>query len=227
MFDTLLDNIPSSDFKLAPTFRPDIPTPEQVVETITVDGRHGSLTSLGAFKDITFPIEYNILEEENIKPLLRKIRGYFFGKKVLQFTDDDVFYKIKSLQITETDNQIEEYGLFTVAFVCDPFQYEKSPNRTITTGTTIINPGTIESEPLIKIFGTGDIKIIINDDSFQITGLTDYISVDCELKETHRNKVSKNKNMVGGYPTFKPGNNKISFTGNVTKLEVETRWRYI
>ena len=227
MFDTLLDNIPSSDFKLAPTFRPDIPTPEQVVESINVDGRHGSLTRLGAFKDIDFPIEYNILEMDNIKPQLRKIKGYFFGKKTLQFTDDDVYYKIKSLQITETDNQIEEYGLFTVQFICDPFQYEKNTIKIITQSSTLINIGTVESEPLIKVFGTGNIKISINDKSFQILSLTDYISIDCELKETHRNKASRNKNMVGEYPVFKVGNNIISFTGSITKLEIEPRWRYI
>lgn len=227
MFDTLLDNIVSSDLKISPTFRPDIPTPEQVVESISVDGRHGSLTRLGAFKDIDFPIEYNILEMDNIKPQLRKIKGYFFGKKTLQFTDDNVYYKIKSLQITETDNQIEEYGLFTVQFVCDPFQYEPDSIISITKKTTLINPGTVESEPLIKVYGTGIVKLTVNGELFQLKNLMDYISVDCELKETYRNDISHNDYMIGEFPEFNMGVNTISFTGNVVKIEINPRWRYI
>ncbi|SFH68563.1 phage tail domain-containing protein [Pisciglobus halotolerans] len=227
MFDTLLDGIPSSDFKLSPTSRPDIPTPEQMIETIEVDGRHGSLTKKGAFKDIQFPIEYNILEDENIKPLLRKIRGYFFGKKMLRFTDDNVFYKIKSLQISETNNEIEQYGLFTVNFVCSPFQYEMSDKVTLNAPGKLTNPGTIESEPLLKVFGTGNAAITVNGQTFKLNGMADYISVDCELKEAHRNGVSRNDIMVGEFPVFKIGENGISWNSAVKKIEVETRWRYI
>lgn len=227
MFDTLLDNIPSSDFKLAPTSRPDIPTPEQDVEMIEVEGRHGSLTKLGKFKDIPFDIEYNILEDMNIKPLLRRIKGYFFGKKKLQFTDDNVYYKIKSLKISETNNEIEQYGLFTVSFVCDPFQYELDQEIRLNKPSSIINRGTIESEPLITIFGNGNIELQVNGKPLYLTDVEEFISLDSELKDAYKNNFAKNYLMIGEFPVFEVGENNIYWSGKVTSVVIEPRWRYI
>lgn len=225
--DTILDNVPSKSLKISITKRPTIPAPQQMVETIIVEGRHGSLTRLGAFQDISFEIEYNILEMENIKPQLRKIRGYFFGKKTLKFSDDNVYFKIKSLQISETNNEIEQYGLFTVNFVCDPFQYQTKDSLILIQPATVINNGTFESEPLLVIYGTGDITLTINSRSFIVKGLVDYVEIDSELKEAHRDTLPRNNTMIGEFPIFTPGNNEISWVGNVTKLEIEPRWRYI
>ncbi|MEH7490828.1 phage tail domain-containing protein [Neobacillus niacini] len=227
ILDTLLDGLASQSLNLAITERPEIPTPQQVVESIEVEGRHGSLTRLGAFKDISFPIEYNILEYENIKPLLRQIRGYFFGKKTLQFTDDHVFYKIKSLQISETNNEIEEYGLFTVTFVCDPFQYELNNSLTIMQPTTLFNPGTIESEPILTVYGNGDLIITINGVPIMLEDVVDYVVVDSELMNSYKGDVSKNNLMTGDFPLFIPGKNTISWEGSVSKIVIEPGWRYI
>lgn len=227
MFDTLLDNVPSSDFKLAPTSRPDIPTPEQIVETVEVDGRHGSLTKLGKFKDISFNIEYNILEDMNIKPLLRKIKGYFFGKKTLKFTDDDVYYKIKSLKISETNNEIEQYGLFTVSFVCDPFQYELDHEIKLSKPSSIINRGTIESEPLITIFGNGNIELHVNGIPLYLIDVDGFISLDSALQDAYKNNTAKNYLMVGDFPIFELGENEIFWLGKVLAIVIEPRWRYI
>lgn len=226
--EILHDDISVSDYHLSPTERPDIPTPEQEVESIVVEGRHGSLTRLGEFKDIPFSIEYNLLENSNIKSLLRNIRGYFFGKKRLRFSDDpNFYYRIKSLKISDTNNQIEEYGLFKVDYICDPFQYEFTGDIVLNNNSILINRGTIDSEPLLKVYGSGNSIVTINGHILKLNNLSDYISVDCELKEAHKNGVSKNSDMVGDFPVFKVGENTISWNAAVTKMVVEPRWRYI
>lgn len=225
--DTLLDRIPTESLKISVSKRPDIPAPEQRVESFEVEGRHGSLTRLGKFKDIPFSIEYNILEMENIKPQLRKIRGFFHGKKTLKFSDDDVYYKIKSLKIGQTNNEIEQYGLFTVDFVCDPFQYAITDTRTVTTTPTVINnPGTQESEPILKLYGSGDVTITINGKSFSVLNLADYVIINSELLESYRENVSWNNYMIGDFPIFEVGENTISWTGTITKIEIDPGWRY-
>ena len=44
---------------------------------------------------------------------------------------------------------------------------------------------------------------------------------------TYKDNVSKNDKKVGEYPAFFVGENTISWTGNVTKVEIEPRWRFL
>ena len=44
----------------------------------------------GAFKDVSLKIKFNMLEEENIKPLVRRMKSWLMNGKTLYFTDDDV-----------------------------------------------------------------------------------------------------------------------------------------
>lgn len=36
-----------------------------------------------------------------------------------------------------------------------------------------------------------------------------------------------NGNMTGDFPTLLPGQNAISWSGNVTRLEIQPNWRYL
>lgn len=225
--ESLLDGISNESFNISITKRPNIPAPEQEVQTFPVEGRHGSLTKLKKFKDIKFQVEYNILEPDNIKPLLRQIRGYFYGKKQLQFSDDEVYYKIKSAQIGETNNEIEQYGLFTVTFTCDPFQYDVQSKKTFTLPGKIINPGTLESEPYLKVYGTGDITLTMNTKNIYLYGVVDYAEIDSRDLEYHKDLLPIENGMGGDFPIFEVGENDLSWTGTVTKIEIDGRWRYI
>ncbi|MEB8861485.1 phage tail protein, partial [Bacillus cereus] len=95
MLDIGIDNQLASDYGICMVERPVIPTAEQEVEYIEVSGRHGSLTKKGAFKDVPLKIKFNMLEEENIKPLVRRMKAWLMNGKTLYFTDDDVYRKIK------------------------------------------------------------------------------------------------------------------------------------
>ncbi|MEC0117235.1 phage tail protein, partial [Bacillus cereus] len=91
MLDIGIDNQLASDYGICMVERPVIPTAEQEVEHIEVPGRHGSLTKKGAFKDVPLKIKFNMLEEENIKPLVRRMKAWLMNGKTLYFTDDDVY----------------------------------------------------------------------------------------------------------------------------------------
>ena len=73
-------------------------TAEQEVEHIEVPGRHGSLTKKGAFKDVPLKIKFNMLEEENIKPLVRRMKAFMNGK-TLYFTEMMMYRKIKHVVV--------------------------------------------------------------------------------------------------------------------------------
>ncbi|MCQ6329042.1 phage tail domain-containing protein, partial [Bacillus cereus] len=169
MVDIRINEILGRDYLLCMVERPDIPTAKEKIEFIEVPGReNGSLTKNNGYEDVTFKIDFNLLEDYNIKPLLRRIKAWLLNAKTLSFTDDNVYRKIKSVEIGSIANEIEEYGQFEVTFVADPFEYAILQPLEITKTTTLVNSGTKYSLPKITIYGSGSITVTINDVSFLI-----------------------------------------------------------
>lgn len=227
MLYVLLDNVPSINFDMCVAVRPEIPTPKRKIETYEVPGRHGALTKLGAFEDISLPVVFNILENENVKQKIRNFKGYLLNKKTLRFSDDDVFYTLKNFEVGSIDNQIAEYGYFTVTFLLGPFQYALSEKEEFTKADTIFNYGTFESNPEITVYGNGDINLIINEQKFVMKGIKDFIVLDSEMKLAYKGSENVTNLTNGEFLTLKVGKNTISWTGNVKKIEINPRWRYI
>ncbi|MEB9549527.1 phage tail family protein [Bacillus cereus] len=227
MLDIRIDEKFGRDYQVCLVERPDIPTAKQKVEQIDVPGRHGSLTKKGAFEDVTFTVQFNLLEDQNIKPLVRKIKSWLIRARILSFTDDDVYRKVKHVEIGDIANEIEEYGMFDVTFTTDPFEYAICQPIELNQPGTIVNYGTWEALPKLTVYGTGIITITIHDVSFQIKNLTNHVIVDSELKEAYAGTTPMNDKMVGKFPYFEVGENTISWTGKLTKLVIEPRWCYI
>ncbi|PFJ19023.1 phage tail protein [Bacillus cereus] len=228
MFDVRIDSKLGSDFQLCMVERPEIPTAKEKVEFIEIPGReNGTLTKKQGYGDVTFKIIFNLLEDYNIKQLLRRIKAWLLTAKILSFTDDNVYRKIKSVEIGDINNEIEEYGFFEVTFVADPYEYAIQQPLEFTTAMTIVNYGTFDSLPKFTIYGSGTITMQINGISFQLKNVNGSVVVDSELKECYSGTTPMNQNMIGKFPVFKTGENTISWTGTVTKIELETRWRYL
>ncbi|MEB8859252.1 phage tail family protein [Bacillus cereus] len=226
MLDIGIDNQLASDYGICMVERPVIPTAEQEVEHIEVPGRHGSLTKKGAFKDVPLKIKFNMLEDENIKPLVRRMKAWLMNGKTLYFTDDDVYRKIKHVVVGDIVNEIEEHGEFEVDFKLDPFEYTEDVNIMLSTPGSIYNPGTMESTPMLFVAGNGTIRIFINDVSFQIKDVNGSVVIDSELLEAYSGTVSMNDKMIGGFPEFQIGENKIEWSGAIQFMEIRPRWRY-
>ncbi|PGW52266.1 phage tail protein [Bacillus thuringiensis] len=226
MLDIGIDNQLASDYGICMVERPVIPTAEQEVEYIEVPGRHGSLTKKGAFKDVPLKIKFNMLEEENIKPLVRRMKAWLMNGKKLYFTDDDVYRKIKHVVVGDIVNEIEEHGEFEVDFKLDPFEYTEDANIMLSTPGSIHNPGTMESAPMLFVAGNGTFRIFINDVSFQIKDVKGSVVIDSELLEAYSGTVSMNDKMIGDFPEFQIGLNKIEWSGAIQFISIQPRWRY-
>lgn len=228
MLDIRINSKCGWDFELGLVERPVIPVAKRKLEKIDVPGRHGSLTKKGEFEDVSFTVKFNLLERVNIKPLVRRIKGWLLQAKTLSFTDDEEIYrKVKHVEIGDIVNEIEEYGMFDVTFTTAPFEYAICQPIEITRPITLFNPGTFESLPKLTVYGTGDITITVHGISFQIKGLTDQVIIDSEFMEAYTGTITMNDKMVGKFPYFEVGENTISWTGNLTKLIIEPRWCYV
>ena len=61
----------------------------------------------------------------------------------------------------------------------------------------------------------------------ELDGITDSITLDTQLIEAYKGDLSMNSCMSGEFPVFTPGANAISWSGNVTKVEVQPNWRFL
>ncbi|QDZ76787.1 phage tail domain-containing protein [Bacillus cereus] len=226
MLEIGIDNELASSYGLGLVGRPVIPTAKQKVEHIEIPGRHGSLTKKGAYENVPFKVKFNMLERENIKPFIRRAKPWLLQGRTLFFTDDEVYRKIKHVEMGDITTEIEEHGEFEVDFTLDPFEYTEDVNLKLTKPGVIYNPGTMESEPKFWIVGNGTFRITINDVSFQIKDVNGSAVIDSEVLEAYTDTISMNNKMVGQFPIFNVGENTIEWSGAIQFMEIRPRWRY-
>ena len=82
----------------------------------------------------------------------------------------------------------------------------------------------MNSEPYIKVYGTGDITISINDRPLKFKNVENYIEVDTELMNCFKDNINQNNRMYSDFPILNAGENTFTWVGNVIKIELEPRW---
>ncbi|KOC47732.1 phage tail protein [Clostridium botulinum] len=217
------------NFGIAVKTRPAIPMPQRRVQYETIPGRNGSLTiDDETYDDITITIDCNFLTNE-MRNKAMQIKHWLMGKQDrLIFSDaTDKFYIAQAVNKIDIVQTLRVLGTFPVIFNCKPFMYYFSglDTITITSPTTIYSPEfVVESEPVIKIYGQGDITLNINSNSIKLKDVQDYITLDSTIQECYKNNSNCNNKMCGEFPLFIE-ENKISWKGSVQKIEIITNWR--
>lgn len=217
------------DFGIAVKTRPAIPIPQRRVQFETIPGRSGTLTiDDETYDDLTITVDCNFLSNE-IKNKAIQIKHWLMGgKSKLVFSDDpDKFYIAQVVNKFDITQTLRVLGTFPVIFNCKPFAYYFSGLETITvTSPTIIySPEFIvESEPVIKVYGQGDITLNINNISIKLKDVQDHIVVDSTIQECYKDNSNCNNQMWGEFPALVE-ENKISWEGKVQKIEIIPNWR--
>lgn len=219
----IFKNVNSLEFDIKISEMPPEQFAEDEVEYIEVPGRDGYLTiNKGRKLPITKTIEATLLKKENREAVKRWLRGE--GKLILS-TEPDVYFKARIAEPVEFVGTIFGGRKFKVEFLCQPWAYLHTGDKVIvvtTKDTRINNPEEI-SKPLIKIYGTGAVDLIINNKIHKFDNIDEYVIVDSELMETY--KETSLVKYYGDFPELTPGENTISWTGNITKIEITPRWR--
>mgnify|MGYP003316865420 CR=1 FL=1 len=121
----------------------------------------------------------------------------------------------------------------TIKFYTQPFKYkynEAEVIRSITSETKIKvnNIGLENSKPIIELEGSGDVQILLNgSNTFKYTFPANEtkVTIDSEKEEAYLNSEYRNRNMLGEFPLLNPGENEISWVGNLTKIKIQPRSR--
>ena len=91
---------------------------------------------------------------------------------------------------------------FAVNFRCYPFFYaDAAADITVTTsGTTVTNPGSVYSEPILTVYGSGDITLMVGTTIVELEDISGSIILDCALKEAYLGSTLMNDHMTGDFP---------------------------
>lgn len=103
--------------------------------------------------------------------------------------------------------------------------------KTLEKSFTILNRGNVYSRPKMTIYGSGNLNISINGVSlFQIAlGSEEYITLDGLEMNAYKGDTLKNRLVTGDLTklVLNSGLNTISWTGTISKIEMENVSRYI
>lgn len=99
---------------------------------------------------------------------------------------------------------------------------------------SVLNAGNYYSKPIITIYGTDTINLSLNGEQIFILHLSDelnQISIDTNLMEAYNPETTNllNRYVTGDYDNFnlKVGTNTISWTGDISKIEISKYSRWI
>ena len=201
-------------------------SPKRRDETFTVPGRHGNLTTTdGAFESYIRSTEFIVKDKKKID----EICAHFKGSGWLIFSSEpDRKYKARVANQIEFSHIIKSLKRFIVEFEVQPFGYDVFEQTLVKTAPfSLFNIGTVDSEPIITIFGTGNIRLYVNNQSISLKEIAGSITIDSEMQNAYNGAASMNNKMSGEFPILSLGENHITWLGNVTKLEIQPNWRYI
>lgn len=210
---------------------PPITIPLERSKQTNVPGRPGSLTQLegdDVYDDMILTATCFIADPAQIPA----IAAWLKGKGTVTFanrTGGHYNARIANQIPFEKVLRGNPHCSFAVNFRCYPFWYQENVSDvTITTsGDTITNPGSVYSEPLITVYGSGNITLMVGTTIVELTDITTGIVLDCSLKEAYLGTALMNDHMSGDFPVLKPGLNAISWSGNVTSIVLSPRWRFL
>jgi phage-related protein len=234
--NSIIDGFPDYLHKLALAERPAIPSPKrQRVET-SVLGRLGGLVQDYSFEDMSFTLQYNYLEEvedyQAFKQSFYIMRHWLNYAKKLEFSDDpNVYYVVQSIDISDAENDIIEWGKFDVNVTVKPFArvQEDLPITVNDPGEfDLLNNSLEKSFPKIIITPSATTcQFILNDYAFSFEDLVvdADVVIDSELMLCYEEQSDgdildrSNKMKTMQYPTLQVDVNHFSCTG-LSKIQI-------
>lgn len=221
----------STDYGIIVSVPPPPTIPAERATHTNVPGRPGSLTTLegeDVYDDMILTAECFI---ENIDRL-SEIAAWLKGSSTVTFGNrEGGFYYARIVNQIPFEKILRgnPHRSFPVNFRCKPFRYEADvADITLTTsGKFVTNPGSVYSEPVITVYGSGDITLMVGFTVINLTGIEESITIDTPLLEAYSGMMPLNERMSGDFPALQPGKNAVSWVGDVTRIVIKPNWRYL
>ena len=225
------NGVKSTDYGIHVSEHPPITLPAERSTQTNVPGRPGSLTMLegeDVYDDLLLTCTCFVTDMSRIAEIGRWLKG---GGTVTFANRPGGYYKARIANQIPFERILRgnPHCSFSVNFRCYPFWYaEDSQEITLTTsGQFITNPGSVYAEPVITVYGSGTITLMVGTTIVELEDIDGSVVIDSVLQEAYQGTTLMNEHMTGEFPVLKPGANAVSWTGTVTKVVVKPNWRYL
>ena len=208
---------------------PPITKPKMRTSITKIDGKDGDIIDKLGYESYTKTVSIGLTRNFDIN----EIMDYFNGSgNLILSNEDDKYYKAEILEQVDYERLIRfrkakvKFHIQPYKYKVDepPFVYETSELEEI----KVSNQGLAPSKPVITLYGSGIVSITINGNYvFQINIDDDYVVIDSIEEEAYKNGTLKNRFMSGDFPILKSGINTIEWTGNLTKIIVNPKSRWL
>lgn len=245
------NGVKCTDYGMHVLAQPDHISPAEKASTIEIPGRSGTLTQLEGtdiYSDLglscTCVVDdpYYVKDGSNISRI-SEIANWLRGSGTIKFAN-----RIEGCYYGRIANQIsfsqivrgDPHRSFSVQFRCNPFLYLDSGNTPIEVGSDpvlITNAGNVTAQPLIKVTGTSEGSIMIENQTMLVNDFSNisYILIDCEAKIAYKGAKGSvtdplmllNTRITGEWIEIPTGQSYITLTGGITSATVTPRWRCI
>lgn len=207
---------------------PIVDKPEEDVEFIEIEGRHGYLTfRKGRYKPIEYTVDLVFKGKENRDIIKSKFQGS--GNLILS-NESDRYYKAFVIGAIVFERQIRDIYICSITFRLQPFAYEVNQARitTFSKPYTLTNHTNTTAQPIIEVYGTGSGVLSINNTDIQIREIGECVILNFELKEAYgQDGSSKNTQVLTDYEELIVGKNVISWSGGITDIIIYPNWRWL
>ena len=223
------NGVDSRQMGIRVTAMPPTVRPARRVDSITIAGRNGSLhTDEGAYDSYSRSMECAVINRERID----EIAAWLIGKGEMIFsTEPDKVYHVMISNKIDISAMMRTFQKFRVTMDTQPFKYSVNAygdTLELTTATRVRNSGSVYAEPIITVYGSGDITLTINEKDFPLYSVDGSITIDSEMMEVFKGNTNQNsKYGAVEFPRLEVGENNISWTGNVEKVEIHPKWRWL
>lgn len=234
----------SEEFQMFLTKRPEKKKAQRMVTLDEVSGVNKLvLTDKGYYTNVEqtlecFYVSPDLRSVQFIEDLITSAldtRGKYVD--FIPYYDPRYIYKV--IVINNPTFSGDASGLRGIPFTFDvslaPFKYRVGGERAIEIikPQQLYNPERYESYPKIKIYGQGNISLFINNRETKLVDIEGTITVDSNedvmevYKENSGNLINLHDKFVGrqNFPYLDSGMNQISWSGKVSKIEIEPRWQ--
>lgn len=221
---------------------PNYDIPEKGYDIIHVPGRNGDIViDTGSYKNITRKYQISVATYGNefyktinsVAEWLHSSPGY----AILEDSYEPNYYRIAFYRETNSiENIFDEAGRATITFECKPQRFLKDGDTPIvfTENGSITNNTAFVSFPIINVTVSNKTDSVINVGNYTINIPADKtesnvsdITINSELQDAYSGTINKNSSIIldgGEFPKLNPGENLISFSGGVQRLEVIPKW---
>lgn len=211
---------------------PPISKPRMRTLVEEIDGRDGDIVTYLGYGAYDKEFTIGLYDDFDIDEVIE----YFNSEGNVTFSnEEDKYYKYQIIEQIDFEKLIR-FRTANVKMHVQPFKYSvednsKTFNLSGEDSIQIRNAGNIYSKPTMTITGSGDIGVYLNNiQLFQIAlGDLGSITIDTTQMEAYNGSKLLNRIVAGNYDNFKlnVGKNTISFSGNVTKVEIQNYSRWI